>query len=73
MNYIGVDNQPSNDNTFNTSWCSGATTLVQVVGNNTNKVTGLGCEGIAFLLGRFNANDFTHFHMCFFIGYFELI
>jgi endoglucanase len=63
LNYSGVDGQPSNDNTFNTSWCPGVTTLVQVQGNNTNKVTGLGCEGIAFFAGRFNAAGFTRFHI----------
>ncbi len=63
LNYAGVDGQPSNDNTFNTSWCPGATSLVQVAGNNTNKVTGLGCEGISFLSGRFDATSFTHFHI----------
>jgi Secretion system C-terminal sorting domain len=51
------------DNTYNTSWCGAATALVQVEGNNTNKITGLGCEGIAFLAGRFDAAGFTHFHM----------
>ncbi len=63
LNYSGEDGQPSNDNTFNTSWCPGATTLVQVQGNNTNKVTGLGCEGVAFFAGRFNATGFTRFHI----------
>ena len=63
MNYAGVDGQPSNDNTYNTSWCSGSTSLIQVAGNNTNKITGLGCEGIAFLAGRIDANDFTRFHI----------
>lgn len=51
------------DNTFNTSWCPGNTTLVQLFGNNTNKVTGLGCEGVAFLAARFDATAFTYFHM----------
>jgi Secretion system C-terminal sorting domain len=63
LNYLGVENQPSNDNTYNTSWCGANTTLVQVAGNNTNKITGLGCEGISFLAGRFNAAGFTRFHM----------
>jgi endoglucanase len=63
LNYLGVDNTPSNDNTFNTSWCPAVTSLVQVATNNTNKVTGLGCEGIAFLAGRFDATAFTFFHM----------
>lgn len=63
LNYAGVDGQPSNDNTFNTSWCPATTTLIQVAGNNTNKITGLGCEGVSFLAGRFDATTFTHFHM----------
>jgi hypothetical protein len=63
LNYAGVNGQPSNDNTFNTSWCSASTTLVQIEGNNTNKITGLGCEGIAFLAGRFDATGFTRFHI----------
>ncbi|MBL0013263.1 MAG: carbohydrate binding domain-containing protein [Flavobacterium sp.] len=63
FNYLGVDNTPLNDNTYNTSWCGATTTLVQVEGNNTNKITGLGCEGISFLSGRFNAAGFTNFHM----------
>ena len=63
LNYAGVDAQPSNDNTFNTSWCGATTTLVQVAGNDTNRVTGLGCEGIAFLNSRFDATSFTHFHI----------
>ena len=58
LGYSGGD-----DNTYNTSWCPGATTLIQVAGNNTNKITGLGCEGVAFLAGRFSAAGFTRFHM----------
>lgn len=63
LNYAGVDGQPSNDNTFNTSWCPMNTSLLQVAGNNTNVVTGSPCEGVSFLAGRFNATTFTHFHM----------
>jgi hypothetical protein len=63
MNYAGVANQPSNDNTYNTSWSGASTTLIQVEGNNTNKITGLGFEGIAFLAGRFDATGFTRFHI----------
>lgn len=58
IGYSGGD-----DNTYNTSWCGATTTVVQVEGNNTNKITGLGCEGIAFLAGRFDATGFTRFHM----------
>jgi len=58
MGYSGGD-----DNTYNTSWCPGTTSLVQIVGDNTNRITGLGCEGIAFLAGRFDATEFTRFHM----------
>ncbi|MFY7740628.1 MAG: carbohydrate binding domain-containing protein [Flavobacterium sp.] len=58
LGYSGGD-----DNTYNTSWCPGTTSLVQVAGNNTNRATGLGCEGIAFLAGRFDATGFTRFHI----------
>lgn len=58
MGYSGGDT-----NTYNTSWCGATTTLVQIDGNNTNRVTGLGCEGISFLAGRFDATGFTNFHM----------
>jgi len=57
MGYTG------DDNTYDNSWCPGHTTLVQVAGDNTNKITGLGCEGITFLAGRFSAAGFTRFHM----------
>ena len=50
-------------NSYNTSWCPGTTTEVQVVGNNTHKVTGLGCEGVDFQIARFDATGFTHFHI----------
>jgi hypothetical protein len=49
--------------TYNTTWCGASTTLVSVVGNDTNKVSGLGCEGVAFQSGRFDATTFTNFHM----------
>lgn len=49
--------------TYNTSWCPGVTTEVMIAGNKTHKITGLGCEGVAFQSGRFNATGFTHFHM----------
>ncbi|WP_432670230.1 T9SS type A sorting domain-containing protein [Flavobacterium sp. SM2513] len=50
---------------FNTTWSPASTTLVSVVGNDTNKVTGLGFEGVAFQAGRFDATNFTHFHIDF--------
>ena len=61
---IGYASGGSNDdNTYNTSWCPGNTTLIQVAGNNTNKITGLGCEGVGFIAGRFDSTGFTNFHM----------
>lgn len=51
------------DNTFNNSWCGAVTTLIQIEGNNTHKVTGLGCEGVTFLDGRFDATEMTNFHI----------
>jgi hypothetical protein len=51
------------DNTFNNSWCGANTTLVSIEGNNTNKIAGLGCEGVTFVAGRIDASTFTHFHM----------
>jgi hypothetical protein len=61
LGYVGGG--PNDDNTYNTSWCAANTTLVVLDGNNTNKITNLGCEGIAFLSGRFDAAGFTRFHM----------
>ena len=37
--------------------------MLQIEGNNTHKVTNLGCEGVTFLAGRFDATTFTHFHI----------
>jgi hypothetical protein len=51
------------DNSYNTTWCPGNTSLVQIAGNNTNRIVGLGCEGIGFLAGRFDATGFTRFHI----------
>ncbi len=59
LGYAGSDN----DNTYDTSWCGGTTTLVSIEGNDTNRITGLGCEGIAFLAGRFDAAGFTRLHI----------
>jgi hypothetical protein len=60
---IAVLGYSGDDNTYNTSWCGASTSLVSIVGNDTNKITGLGCEGVAFQAGRFDATAFTHFHM----------
>ncbi|WP_284651994.1 T9SS type A sorting domain-containing protein [Flavobacterium terrisoli] len=60
---ISVIGYTGDDNTYNNSWCGGNTTLVQIAGNDTHKVTNLGCEGVTFLAGRFDATTFTHFHM----------
>ncbi|WP_157515020.1 T9SS type A sorting domain-containing protein [Gaetbulibacter saemankumensis] len=49
--------------TFDTSWCPGTTTEVMIDGNPTKKITGLGCEGVEFISGRFDATGFTKFHM----------
>mgnify|MGYP006167207389 CR=1 FL=1 len=59
LGYAGSDN----DNTYDTSWCGATTTLVSIEGNDTNRITGLGCEGIAFLAGRFDAAGFTRLHI----------
>lgn len=61
LGYVGGG--PNDDNTYNTSWCPGNTILVQCDGNDTNKITNLGCEGIAFLAGRFDATDLTTLHI----------
>jgi hypothetical protein len=53
------------DNTFDNTWCPATTSLVQIAGNDTNRIVGLGCEGITFLAGRFDATTFTHLHLDF--------
>lgn len=60
---VSVIGYTGDDNSYNTSWCPATTTLIQVAGDNTNRTTGLGCEGIGFLAGRFDATGFTRFHM----------
>jgi hypothetical protein len=62
---IAVLGYTGDDNTYNTSWCGATTSLVSIVGNDTNKITGLGCEGVAFQAGRFDATAFSQFHMDF--------
>ncbi len=49
--------------TFDTGWCPGTTTEVLIDGNATKKTTNLGCEGVEFVSGRFDATDFTSFHI----------
>lgn len=65
------------DNSYNTNWSDKANTaLIQVDGNDTNVITGLGTgitaptpdlnssfEGIAFQAGRFDATAYTHLHI----------
>lgn len=60
---IGILGYTGDNDTYNTTWCGATTTEVIVAGNKTHKVTGLGCEGIAFQTARFDATSFTHFHM----------
>ncbi|MEW4922335.1 T9SS type A sorting domain-containing protein [Algibacter sp. 2305UL17-15] len=49
--------------TYDTPWCPGTTTEESIGGDAVKKVSGLGCEGVEFLTGRFDATAFTHFHM----------
>ncbi len=49
--------------TYDTTWCGGTTEKVIIAGNATNKITGLGCEGVAFQTARFNATTMTNLHM----------
>lgn len=60
---IAILGYSGDDNTYNTSWCPGVTTEIMIAGNATHKITGLGCEGVAFQSGRFDATGFTNFHM----------
>lgn len=60
---VTVIGYSGDDNTYNTSWCPGTTSLVQIQGNDTNKTVGLGCEGVDFRAGRFDASSFTFLHM----------
>ncbi|MFN3756136.1 MAG: T9SS type A sorting domain-containing protein [Flavobacterium sp.] len=60
---VTVMGYSGDNNSYNTSWCPATTTLVQIEGNNTNRITGLGCEGIDFQAGRFDATGFTRFHI----------
>jgi hypothetical protein len=49
--------------TFDTSWCPATTSDVTIAGNATKLVSNLGCEGVEFVTSRFDASDFTYFHM----------
>lgn len=49
--------------TYDTPWCGATTTEIMVEGNPTNQITGLGCEGVEFITGRFDASAFDFFHM----------
>ena len=52
-----------NVDSYNTDWCGGVTSEVIISGNAANKITGLGCEGVAFQTNRINATEFTYLHM----------
>nr|WP_321234192.1 T9SS type A sorting domain-containing protein [uncultured Psychroserpens sp.] len=65
-NVISIFSDAYNDisvDTFDTPWCPGTTTEVMIEGNPTKLVTGLGCEGVEFVTGRFDATGFGFFHM----------
>ncbi len=49
--------------TFDTPWCGATTTDATVGGNPIKKVSNLGCEGVEFITGRFDATSMTHFHI----------
>lgn len=49
--------------TYDTPWCGATTTEIMVAGNATQQITGLGCEGVEFVTGRFDASTFGFFHM----------
>lgn len=49
--------------TFDTPWCGATTENVVIAGNPTKKVINLGCEGVEFVSGRFDATAYTHFHI----------
>ena len=52
-----------NVDTFDTNWCPAETKEVIIGGDATKLVTGLGCEGVDFQSGRFDATGMTRFHM----------
>jgi len=49
--------------TYDTTWCGATTNTVMIEGRPTQLITGLGCEGIEFVTGRFDATEFPFFHM----------
>ncbi|WP_051605513.1 T9SS type A sorting domain-containing protein [Sediminibacter sp. Hel_I_10] len=53
-------------NTFDTDWCPASTTEIEIDGNATKQVVNLGCEGVDFQSGRFDATGFSTFHIDFF-------
>jgi hypothetical protein len=52
--------------TFDTPWCPGSTTEVEVEGDAIKRVANLGCEGVDFQSGRFDATGFSTLHIDFF-------
>lgn len=50
-------------NTYDTNWCGASTVAFPIGGETVNKTTDLGCEGIDFQAGRFDATDFDTVHI----------
>ncbi|WP_178987467.1 T9SS type A sorting domain-containing protein [Winogradskyella schleiferi] len=49
--------------TYDTPWCPGTTSEIMIAGDAIKQISGLGCEGIEFVTGRFDASGFDFFHM----------
>ena len=49
--------------TYDTPWCGATTSDVTIAGDATKLITGLGCEGVEFITGRFDSTGFGFFHM----------
>ncbi|WP_179008939.1 T9SS type A sorting domain-containing protein [Winogradskyella forsetii] len=66
QNVISIFSDAYNDiaiDTYDTPWCGATTTEVMIEGDAIKQITGLGCEGIEFVSGRFDASGFGFFHM----------
>lgn len=58
---------------WGTEWCPGSAQDVLIEGNLTKKIINLGCLGVDFNTNRFDATDFTNFHMDFWSANTDLI